>query len=101
MFYTITDKPGPIFQATMVLSPLLHVGILLPMAPEPLLISSGVSSEREERSGVAENDCLHLLISLFCAGKHFCISDGVFKHSQEKPLLSIPIPLHLPAYTVE
>lgn len=80
VFYTFTKKPVPILIANTSLS------IITPRHSSAY--SSWTTSHfircsiRKGRSGVAQNDCLHLLISLFCTRKHFCISVG---YSRETP----------------
>lgn len=92
----VTGKSGPTSTATP-LSPLFHVAIPLPTALQTTshFISCFIRKGREKWGSSKQ---LPAFADFFVLHRKAFLQLGwQFKHNQEKPLLSTPIPLHLPA----
>lgn len=87
LVFTIIPKLVPCAQPPP-LSPLSHLAVLLPAARQPTSQFIRCFISKEERSGLAQNDCFQLLISLFCARKHFCDSAGDSNTDKRNPLVN-------------
>lgn len=87
LVFTLILKLVPCAQSPP-LSPLSHLAVLLPTALQTTSHFIRCFISKEERSGLAQNDCFRLLISLFCAREHFCNSAGDSSTDKRNPLVN-------------